>query len=81
MLHVSDLTYRIGERVLFDRASFALAGRRPRRARRPQRRGQDDAVPDHRRARSRPESGKVDLPRNMRIGAVAQEAPAGPESL
>src|SRR3954468_20975872 len=24
MLHVTDLTYRIGERVLFDRASFAI---------------------------------------------------------
>ena len=80
MLHVNDLTYRIGERVLLDRASFALpAGARVGLVGRNGTR-QDHPVPDHPRARSRRRAASIALPRQARIGAVAQEAPGGPET-
>jgi ATP-binding cassette subfamily F protein 3 len=80
MLHVSELTYRIGERVLLDRASFAipdgarvgLVGRNGSGKTTLFRIVQGEIAP---------EGGQVTLPRNLRIGAVAQEAPDGPEPL
>jgi ATP-binding cassette subfamily F protein 3 len=80
MLHANDLTYRIGERTLFDQASFALpAGAKVGLV------GRNGAGKTTLfriiEGEIAPESGSVTLPRNMRIGAVAQEAPGGPESL
>ncbi|HYY85446.1 MAG TPA: ABC-F family ATP-binding cassette domain-containing protein [Beijerinckiaceae bacterium] len=80
MLHVTDLTYRLGERALFDGASFAV----PTGAR-------VGVLGRNGAGKSTlfrvllgevaAESGTVGLPRGARIGAVAQEAPSGPERL
>jgi ATP-binding cassette subfamily F protein 3 len=80
MLHVSDLTYRIGERVLIDRASFALpAGSRAGLV---GRNGSGKTTLFRIiQGELSPASGNFGLPRNTRIGAVAQEAPGGPDSL
>jgi ATP-binding cassette subfamily F protein 3 len=80
MLHANDLTYRIGDRVLFDRASFALpSGSKVGLV------GRNGAGKTTLfriiQGEISPESGEVTLPRGLRIGAVAQEAPGGPESL
>jgi ATP-binding cassette subfamily F protein 3 len=74
MLHINELTYRIGERTLLDGATVALpAGAKAGLV------GRNGAgkttlfrlitgeVP--------PESGQINLPRNARVGQVAQEAP------
>ena len=80
MLHVNDITYRIGARLLLDHATVAL---------------QDGAktglVGRNGSGKTTlfrlitgeitPETGSISLPRNARVGQVAQEAPAGPESL
>jgi ATP-binding cassette subfamily F protein 3 len=80
MLHVNDLTYRIGERVILDRASFALPEG-----------GKVGLVGRNGAGKTTlfrivqgeigAETGTVGLPRGLRIGAVAQEAPSGPETL
>ncbi|WP_210491127.1 ABC-F family ATP-binding cassette domain-containing protein [Microvirga antarctica] len=80
MLHANDLTYRIGARVLFDKASFALpTGSKVGLV------GRNGAGKTTLfriiQGEISPESGDVTLPRGLRIGAVAQEAPGGPESL
>ena len=80
MLHIKGLTYRIGGRLLLEDASVAvpeghkvgIVGR--------------NGVGKSTLFRLilgeiQPESGTVTLPRNARIGTVAQEAPGGPESL
>ncbi|KAB1080311.1 ABC-F family ATP-binding cassette domain-containing protein [Methylobacterium soli] len=80
MLRVNDLTYRIGERVILDRASFAI----PDRARvgLVGRNGAGKTTLFKAILGDIPtEGGTIGLPRGMRIGAVAQEAPAGPETL
>ena len=80
MLHITDLTYRIGERLILDHAGAAL----PPKAR-------VGLVGRNGAGKSTlfrliqgeiaSESGGVALPRGVRIGSVAQEAPGGPESL
>lgn len=80
MLHVNDLTYRLGDRVLLDSASFAI----PTGAR-------VGIVGRNGTGKTTlfrilmgeiaSESGSISLPKGMRIGTVAQEAPGGPESL
>lgn len=80
MLTISDLTYRIGPRLLFDRASAAippgakvgLVGR--------------NGIGKSTLFRLilgeiAAESGTIELPPRARIGHVAQEAPGGPETL
>jgi ATP-binding cassette subfamily F protein 3 len=80
MLHANDLTYRIGGRLILDHASFAIPT------------GAKVGLVGRNGAGKTtlfrivlgevsPESGTVALPRNMRIGTVAQEAPSGPERL
>src|SRR5919107_1385436 len=80
MLHVNDLTYRIGDRLIFDHASFAVQS------------GARVGVVGRNGAGKTtlfrivlgevaPEGGAIGLPRAARIGAVAQEAPSGPERL
>ncbi|HEX2727277.1 MAG TPA: ATP-binding cassette domain-containing protein, partial [Beijerinckiaceae bacterium] len=80
MLHVNGLTYRIGDRVIFDRASFAaptgarvgVVGRNGAGKTTLFRIIQGEVAP---------EDGGITLPRAARVGAVAQEAPSGPERL
>ena len=80
MLHIRELKFRIGGRLLLDDASVAvpeghkvgIVGR--------------NGVGKSTLFRlilgdMPPESGTVTLPRNAKIGTVAQEAPGGPESL
>ena len=59
MLHINDLTYRLGPRLLFDKATVALPDGRAGRLRRPQRHRQDDPVPHDRAASSAPEDGAI----------------------
>ncbi|MDB5513085.1 MAG: glycosyl transferase family 1, partial [Enterovirga sp.] len=80
MLHVNDLTYRIGERVLIDGATVALPeGSRVGLV------GRNGAGKSTLfrliQGEIASEGGSVALPRNVKIGAVAQEAPGGPEAL
>jgi ATP-binding cassette subfamily F protein 3 len=80
MLTVQNLTYRIGDRLLLDQASFTvptgsrvgLVGRN----------GTGKTTLFRILLGELPtESGSFSLPRQARIGTVAQEAPAGPETL
>jgi len=80
MLHVNDLTYRIGDRLILDHASFnlptgskvGLVGRNG---------AGKTTLFKIIQGELATESGTITLPRGMRIGAVAQEAPGGPERL
>ena len=80
MLHINDLTYRIGPRLLIDHATVALPE------------GAKAGLVGRNGAGKTtlfrlitgellPETGSISLPRNARIGQVAQEAPSGEESL
>jgi ATP-binding cassette subfamily F protein 3 len=80
MLHINDLTYRIGERLLIDHATVALpAGAKAGLV------GRNGAgkttlfrlIAGELGA----ETGSVSRPRNARIGQVAQEAPGSERSL
>ena len=80
MLRVNDLSYRIGERVILDAATFAI----PDRARvgLVGRNGAGKTTLFRAILGELPtDTGAVSVPKGMRIGAVAQEAPAGPETL
>ena len=80
VLHINDLTFRLGPRLLFDKATVAL----PERAR-------VGFVGRNGTGKTTlfriicgeigTEDGGVTIPRNMRIGRVEQEAPGGPGSL
>lgn len=80
MLHANDLTYRIGGRLILDQASFSLPPG-----------GKVGLVGRNGAGKTTlfrlilgeiaSESGSISTPRNVRIGAVAQEAPGGPETL
>ena len=80
MLHINDLTYRLGPRVLFDQATVAL----PDMAR-------VGFVGRNGTGKTTlfniisgdlsPESGTISIPKNMRMGRVEQEAPGGPGTL
>jgi ATP-binding cassette subfamily F protein 3 len=80
MLHINDLTYRIDGRLLIDHANAAiptghkvgLVGRN----------GSGKTTLLHLiTGELVPESGGITVPRNARIGTVAQEAPGGSRSL
>ena len=80
MLHINDLTYRIGPRLLFDSATAAL----PDRARVGfvGRNGAGKTTLFRMIAGEiDPEGGSIKLPRQTRLGRVEQEAPGGPGAL
>ncbi|HZP20905.1 MAG TPA: ATP-binding cassette domain-containing protein, partial [Bauldia sp.] len=80
MLHINDLTYRIGGRLLIDHATVALSEG-----------SKTGLVGKNGAGKStlfrlilgeiEAESGSIGVPRNTRIGQVAQEAPGGEETL
>jgi ATP-binding cassette subfamily F protein 3 len=80
MLHVNDLTYRIGERLLLDHATVALpAGAKAGLV---GRNGSGKTTLFRLIAGELgPESGAVGMPKNWRVGQVAQEAPGTEEAL
>ncbi|MFN0193039.1 MAG: ABC-F family ATP-binding cassette domain-containing protein [Aestuariivirga sp.] len=80
MLHINGLSYRIGGRLLFENANAALPS------------GHKVGLVGRNGAGKSTllrlilgelsaEAGGTSLPRNARVGTVAQEAPGGPESL
>ena len=80
MLILSDITYRLGPRLLFDKASATIqTGSRVGFVAR----NGTGKTTLFRMIKSEiaPESGTITLGKGLRIGAVAQEAPGGPESL
>jgi ATP-binding cassette, subfamily F, member 3 len=80
MLHIRDLTYRLGARLLIDQASVAL----PKGARvgLVGRNGVGKTTLFRLIAGEiAPESGSISLPKRARLGRVEQEAPAGERSL
>ncbi|HXW18952.1 MAG TPA: ABC-F family ATP-binding cassette domain-containing protein [Roseiarcus sp.] len=80
MLHIRDLTFRLGERLLIDQANAAL----PKGARvgLVGRNGVGKTTLFRLIAGEiAPESGSIALPKRARLGRVEQEAPAGAESL
>ena len=80
MLQISDLTYRIGDRLLIDKASATLPGR-----------AKTGLVGRNGAGKSTlfkiiagdlaSETGSVQIPKRARIGQVAQEAPGTQQSL
>ena len=80
MLHITDLTYRLGPRMLFDQASAAI----PTGARTGfvGRNGTGKTTLFRMISGDlQPESGALQIPNRMRLGQVEQEAPGGPQSL
>ncbi|MCP8940272.1 ABC-F family ATP-binding cassette domain-containing protein [Alsobacter sp. SYSU M60028] len=80
MLHVNDLTYRLGARTLFDKATVAIpSGARVGFV---GRNGTGKTTLFRMiRGEISPEGGSIAVGRGLRIGSVAQEAPGGPETL
>ncbi|WP_342363397.1 ABC-F family ATP-binding cassette domain-containing protein [Terrarubrum flagellatum] len=80
MLHVNDLTYRIGSRLLFDKATVALP---PNAKVGFVGRNGTGKTTLFRIALGElhTETGGASIPKNARIGSVAQEVPSGPETL
>jgi ATP-binding cassette, subfamily F, member 3 len=80
MLHMNALTYRLGERLLIDKATAALpSGARVGLV------GRNGAGKSTLfrliRGDLAPESGSISIPKDARIGSVEQEAPGGAETL
>ncbi len=80
MLHINDLTYRLGPRILFDKSTVAL----PTGARTGfvGRNGTGKTTLFKMIAGElSPESGTMTIPKGLRLGQVEQEAPGGPTTL
>ena len=80
MLHINDITFRLGPRILFDHASAAL----PEMARVGfvGRNGAGKTTLFNMIAGElSPETGELNIPKNMRLGRVEQEAPGGDQTL
>ncbi len=80
MLHINDITLRLGPRVLFDKASAAL----PEGARigLVGRNGTGKTTLFRMIANElAPDTGELSIPKQVRMGRVEQEAPGGPGSL
>ena len=80
MLHINELTYRIGGRLLFDKATAALpAGHKVGIV---GRNGSGKTTLLRLiRGEIAPDDGAISWPKTARVGGVAQEAPGGDESL
>jgi ATP-binding cassette, subfamily F, member 3 len=80
MLHINDLSYRLGERLLIDRATVALpTGARVGLV---GRNGAGKTTLFRLIANEiSPESGSISLPKQTRMGRVEQEAPGGTQTL
>ncbi len=80
MLHVNDLSYRVGGRLLFEGATLAVPPRH--RVGLVGRNGTGKTTLLNIVAGDlQPDSGTITVRRGARLGRVAQEAPNGPESL
>jgi ATP-binding cassette subfamily F protein 3 len=80
MIHINDLTYRLGPRMLFDKASVALPG--TARVGFVGRNGAGKTTLFRMIAGElSPEDGEIGIPRQVRLGRVEQEAPGGPGTL
>jgi ATP-binding cassette subfamily F protein 3 len=80
MLEISNLTYRLGDRLLFDGASATI--QRGSKVGFVGRNGSGKTTLFKLiRGEIAPESGEIRLPSRMRLGGVDQEVPAGPEPL
>ena len=80
MLHINDLTFRLGPRILFDKATVAI----PTGARTGfvGRNGTGKTTLFRMiSGELAPESGTLTIPRGFRLGQVEQEAPGGPTTL
>lgn len=80
MLHIQDLSYRIGDRMLFDQATAAIpAGKTVGLV------GRNGAGKSTLMqligGEIAPEAGAISIPERARVTLVAQEAPDGPQSL
>jgi ATP-binding cassette subfamily F protein 3 len=80
MLHINDLTYRLGGRLLIDHATVALpTGARVGLV---GRNGAGKTTLFRLIANEiSPESGSISVPRQTRMGRVEQEAPGGAQTL
>ena len=80
MLHINDLTYRIEGRTLFDQATLAING--GHKVGLVGRNGTGKSTLFRLiKGEISSDGGDVNLRKNMRLGAVDQEVPSGPESL
>ncbi|MDB5649823.1 MAG: transporter related, partial [Hyphomicrobiales bacterium] len=80
MIHINDLTYRLGPRMLFDKATVAIPG--SARVGFVGRNGAGKTTLFRMIAGElAPEDGGVNLPRQIKLGRVEQEAPGGPGTL
>jgi ATP-binding cassette subfamily F protein 3 len=80
MLHIQDIVYRIAGRPLFDQASATLAKGERVGLVGPNGSGKTTLLRLI-AGELHLDGGSVAVPRNVRIGRVAQEAPSGPDSL
>jgi len=80
MLHINDVTYRVAGRPLLERATVAV--NKGERAGLVGRNGTGKtSLLRLIGGEQAPDLGEISLPRGVRVGTVAQEAPSGPESL
>ena len=80
MLHINDLTYRIEGRPLFTQATFAIS--KGHKVGLVGRNGTGKSTLFRLiKGEISPDDGDINLRKNMRLGAVDQEVPSGPQSL
>ena len=80
MLHINDLTFRIGGRAILDSASVAVPTRHKVGV--VGRNGSGKTTLLRLIAGElTPDDGRINVPRSTRVGQVKQEAPGGPERL
>ncbi|MDX1576148.1 MAG: ABC-F family ATP-binding cassette domain-containing protein, partial [Kiloniellales bacterium] len=80
MLHVNEMTFRVAGRPLFERATLAVNKGERCGLVGPNGSGKTTLL-NLISGRLQPDEGSISLPRGLRLGLVAQDAPSGPESL